>query len=57
MVITFKCSCGNTDPRKVHIYEGLLGYEALICKVCGRYYTHEDPEPHEADEFSLQFVD
>jgi len=24
----------------LHHYEGLLGYEAMICDKCGRHYTH-----------------
>jgi len=54
MVTSFKCSCGNTDTKKVHVYEGMLGYEALICKVCGRYQDSE--AEHEADEFSIEFM-
>lgn len=38
--------------KKVHVYEGLLGYEALICKCCGKYYDSEEP-----DEFSKGFMD
>lgn len=55
MITQFNCVCGNDDPKKAHFYEGCLGYEALICKKCGRY---EDIEgKHEADEFSMSFID
>lgn len=55
MVTRFKCSCGNQDPKKVHVHEGMLGYEALICTCCGRYQDHEGE--HQADEFSSNFID
>ena len=35
-------------------YDGALGYEALVCKVCGRYYDHTGK--HEADDWSKRFV-
>jgi hypothetical protein len=54
MVSKFKCSCGNQDPKNVHEYNGMLGYEALICKTCGRYQDHNGE--YEPDEFSKQFI-
>lgn len=54
MIIKFKCICGNTDPKKAYHYTGCLGYEALICKKCGRY---EDVEgKHKADNFSKDII-
>ncbi len=54
MVTQFKCQCGNQDPTNVQEYDGLLGYEALICKCCGRYSDHFGE--HDADKFSKQFL-
>jgi len=55
MVTAFKCKCGNTNPKKAKEYEGMLGYEAIICTCCGRYADHNGI--HEADEFSLNFLE
>ena len=54
MIISFNCSCGNTEPKKAHYYDGCLGYEAIICKVCGNYSDHNGE--HEADAWSKQFI-
>mgnify|MGYP006966086765 FL=1 len=54
MITKFSCSCGNTDPQKAKAYDGCLGYEALICKCCGRYYDYAGEHP--ADDWSKQFV-
>ena len=56
MVVTkFDCSvCGNKDVSKVYEYDGALGYEALVCRVCGTYYDYSGS--HKADDFSKQFV-
>lgn len=54
MVISFDCACGNTDPTKVKKYDGALGYEALVCKVCGRFYDHDSA--NEPEEWSLNFI-
>ena len=53
MITKFTCKCGNTDPSKAKHYDGCLGYEAIVCKCCGRYY---DTEEHEADDWSRNFV-
>jgi hypothetical protein len=42
MIIAFKCNCGNTDPKKAKFYDGSLGYEAIVCTVCGAYYDHDE---------------
>jgi hypothetical protein len=55
MIVEFTCPCGNNDPKKAKHYDGALGYEALICTVCGRYFDHTEGE-HEPDEWSKQFV-
>jgi hypothetical protein len=55
MVTSFTCICGNTDPKKVREYHGALGYEALICRCCGRYYDTEGN--HDADDFSKPYID
>lgn len=54
MITKFTCTCGNTDPKKAKAYEGCLGYQALICTCCGRYYDHIGK--HDADKFSKSFV-
>ncbi len=54
MIIKFTCSCGNNDPKKAHYYDGCLGYEALVCKVCGKYSDHNGE--HEPDHWSEQFI-
>ena len=55
-IISFNCPCGNTDPKKSRHYDGCLGYEALVCTVCGKYSDHNSEEPHDADEWSIQFL-
>jgi len=54
MITKFECKCGNKDPRKAVEYDGLLGYEALICTVCGRYYDHY--RENEPDEWSKDYI-
>jgi len=54
MITKFTCSCGNTDPQKAKYYDGSLGYEAIVCKCCGRYYDHTGE--HEPDDWSKKFV-
>ena len=54
MVKRNKCLCGNVDINKFYEYEGCLGYEAVICKVCGRYSDYYGE--YEATEFSKQFI-
>ena len=54
MITKFTCSCGNKDPKKAKAYEGMLGYEAIICTECGKYY--DNTGEHQADEFSKSFV-
>ena len=53
MITAFNCLfCGNRDPRKVLEHDGMLGYEALVCRVCGAQYDHngqEAPSDHWCD--------
>jgi len=49
------CKCGNTDPSRFAHYDGALGYEAIICKDCGRYSDHE--KEYEPDDFSKKFIE
>ena len=48
------CKCGNKDPKQFVEYDGCLGYEAIICKQCGRYC--DIYKEYEADDFSKQFI-
>ena len=54
MVISVKYKCGNINPKKVKEYDGMLGYEALICTCCGRYEDHTGE--HKPDKFSSKFI-
>lgn len=54
MLLKFNCECGNTDPKKAKEYDGSLGYEAIICLECGRYYDNEGV--HSADVWSLSYL-
>lgn len=59
MSVKYKCeNCGNTDARKTYLYDGCLGYEALVCRVCGEYDDHNNGGTHyRADDWSKQFVE
>jgi transcription elongation factor Elf1 len=54
-VIQFTCSCGNTDPVKTIEYDGALGYEAIVCTICGAYHDHTGEHP--VDDFSRRLLD
>ena len=54
MVSKFNCECGNTNPNEVMEYDGCLGFEALICKRCGRYCDCLKTYP--ADDWSRAMV-
>jgi hypothetical protein len=54
MIVSFECPCGNTDPQKAKYYDGCLGYEAVVCTVCGNYFDYNGL--HIADDWSKQFV-
>lgn len=44
-----RCSCGTLDPRACMVYDGALGYSAIICTECGTSRDHEglnDPSPY-----------
>ena len=39
MIISIKkCKCGNSNINNFTEYAGCLGYEAIICNQCGRYF-------------------
>lgn len=48
------CPCGNKDPKEFKEYDGALGYEAVVCKKCGRFDDYNGS--HEADAWSRSFV-
>jgi hypothetical protein len=62
MILNAKCNCGNEvknfktigNSQGFFVYDGALGYEAIVCVNCGKYYdiTGENP----ADEWSKQFI-
>ena len=54
MIISFNCDCGNTNPQKARMYDGALGYEAMVCTCCGRYYDHFGA--HLPDEWSIKYI-
>jgi hypothetical protein len=59
MVVSFNCTCGNKDKSKVKEYDGALGYEALVCKVCGTYYDFDPngkPRTNPPDKWSKELV-
>ncbi len=53
-IISFKCKCGTTNPEDALYYDGCLGYEAIICKKCGRYGDHS--KEYEADDWSRSMI-
>lgn len=55
-IVEFKCKCGNKDVKKAFAYDGAMGYEALVCMCCGRYYDHVGSGEHEKDQWSEQFM-
>ena len=59
MIIAFECKCGNTNPKKAKFYDGSLGYEAIICTVCGAYYDYDEHGKgryNAPDEFGKQYI-
>jgi hypothetical protein len=59
MVISINCPCGNTNPKHTLEYDGMLGYEAVVCTVCGRYsdFDLEGKErQNEPDDWSKKFI-
>lgn len=52
---TFDChNCDNNDPNESVLYDGLIGYQASICKCCGAYADHL--KTHDADDWSLDII-
>jgi hypothetical protein len=54
MITKITCACGNTDVKKALHYNGCLGYEAIICKCCGRYSDYATS--HEASDWSKDYL-
>jgi len=54
MITKFNCSCGNNNPKLAYDYDGCLGYSAIVCKLCGKYYDFTGV--HDQDEWSANFV-
>lgn len=54
MITSFSCECGNTAPDHAQEYDGALGYEAIVCLDCARYYDHFGT--HKPNEWSRDFV-
>lgn len=56
MLISFKCQCGNNNTKKAKVYNGVLGYEAVICLKCGRYYDQAGAHEPETDKESVLYI-
>lgn len=54
MITQFKCRCGAHKPEDAKEYDGSLGYEAVICRKCGRYWDYEGE--YEPDDWSRNYV-
>jgi hypothetical protein len=55
MLIKATChACDNKDVSEFKHYNGLLGYEAYVCKKCGAYFDQYDSYP--ADKWSRDLV-
>lgn len=52
MITSFSCPCCKGTEAKE--YDGLLGYESIICKNCGTTIDHTGISL--ADDFSRQYV-
>jgi len=56
MITKFTCKCGNHDPTKAKEYDGMLGYEAIICLKCGRVHDHEGVHEPETDKENIMYL-
>jgi hypothetical protein len=54
MIIKFNCKCRNNDPSKAYDYHGILGYENIVCKICGMHYDYMGE--HEKDTWSENYM-
>lgn len=45
--------CGMNNPYKAKYYDGAIGYEAVICTVCGAYTDDKD---HAPDNWSMLYI-
>ena len=52
--IGINCPCGNTNPSDTEFYDGSLGYEAVVCNKCARYWDHSGE--HMPDDWSHAFI-
>jgi hypothetical protein len=56
------CPCGNRETADFREYDGLLGYEAVVCLKCGRYWDNEvagfdwKSGTHKADDWSINYI-
>lgn len=49
MLTSFHCEiCGASGVEHAHEYDGLLGYEAIICRRCGWSCDHNGYQPPDA---------
>lgn len=56
MLTKFKCQCGNADKKQAKKYYGMLGYEAVICKKCGRIHDETGIHERETDKTSIMYI-
>lgn len=58
MIISVKpcAKCGNDDTTKYKEYDGMLGYEAIICKKCGTIYDDMGSHEPETDKNSELYI-
>jgi len=58
MLISVKpcLNCGNDQVSGYKEYNGLLGYEAIICKKCGFIYDHNGAHEPDTDVNSAMYV-
>ncbi len=57
MMTTKPCvNCGADQPADFRQYHGCLGYEAILCLVCGYIYDHAGAHEPDKDERSILYV-
>lgn len=54
MITKFSCACGANSPSDAVSYDGHIGYEAIVCRKCGRYW--DEFGEHEPDKWSKIYV-
>lgn len=35
--------CRNCNSQNLEYYDGMLGYEAIVCKDCGTHHSNAEP--------------